>query len=193
VELLYLVVAAAFGYVATIVHKRYEVNRATALDIDTNLQEALDIALQDAVMTDKDLADQLVALLRRAEHRTVALPPRTQSRIHDQVHLVTYLAYNALDPSRFTESNDEDEPIGAEIMGDWFVQMAIHAARETVAPLVRPALIPRGPGKPTSFYTPESFAKIIKADGRKHALRKAAGDFVVNTSPGHSGPLADVE
>jgi len=66
VELLYIVIAAGAGYIATMAHKGYEVSRAIALEIDSNLAAALEIALSDVVDVDRTLGAQLEEQLRTA-------------------------------------------------------------------------------------------------------------------------------
>ena len=161
-ELVYIAVAAAFGYLATTVHKYYEVRRSIAAEIDASLTDALDLALGDTITSNKDELNGLLALLRRVEHQTAPLPSRTRSPVHDQIHVVTELAYLLWNRDHF--------------FGPWVLQHALHAAREVVAPLLYPPfLIPRRPGKPAYFPDLHSVHDMLKRDNGIDDLLDALG------------------
>jgi hypothetical protein len=144
VELVYVAVAAAFGYLATIVHKYYEVRRSVAAEIDASLTDALDLALGDTITSNKEELNGLLAMLRRVEHQTTPLPESSRVPVYNQIHVVTELAYDLW---------NEDH-----MLGPWLLQLALHAAREVLTPLLYPPfLIPRRPGKPKSFPDLASF------------------------------------
>jgi hypothetical protein len=154
VEIVYVLVptvaAAAFAYLATLKHKRHEVERERALVIDADLQDALDLALLDTVDSDPDLSNRLISILRRCEHRTVGLPESSRKAVHDQIHVVTFLAYMFWD-------EESRHPVGP-----WVLQLALHAAREVLSPLVYPPpVLNRGPGKPESFPDADTLASML--------------------------------
>lgn len=153
-EILYVLVptaaAALFGYLAAWIHKRHEVEREIALAIDGDLRDALELALLDTVDTDRDLLNRVLTILRRCEHRTVGLPESSRKRVHDQIHAATFVAYMFWD-------EETRHPVGP-----WVLQLALHAAREVLSPLLNPPpLLRRGPGQPRSFPDADTLAAML--------------------------------
>jgi hypothetical protein len=152
VELVYIGVAAASGYLATLVHKRYEVERSIAAEIDGLLQDVLDHALLDTATSDHDLQNSIIARLRSAGHRTLLLSRRVRDPVRDQVEVTTALAYHLWDRDH--------------VVGPLLLQLSIAAAREVLAPLIRaPVVLPRRPGKPVSFPDLRTFTSMMEPGG----------------------------
>lgn len=157
--ILYLFTAAAVAYAATLLHKRYEVYRAVASEIDAQLLHALDLALSDTVDTDEE-SGALVGILRRVEHLTTPLPPRVRRPVYEQIHLVTNIAYGL---------HDKRYPLGP-----WILQLALHSAREVVTPLLYPPfVVPRRPGRPRSFPDYATFSRFENENSFTEALDHA--------------------
>ena len=133
-------------------------------EIDAHLTDALDLALSDTVTLNHDELNGLLALLRRIEHETGPLPRGSRHRVRYQIEAVTTIAYALW---------DNKDP---RVLGPWLLQLALHAAREVVAPLLYPPfLIPRRAGKPTYFPDFFEVQELLKGEDGLRALSDRVG------------------
>jgi hypothetical protein len=161
-------IAAAFGYFATLVLRRYEVLRSIAVEIDTELRDALDEALRDD-LDHLELLNRVHAKLTRAELGAASLPSRARERVQGQIHVaqeVTQQLFSLTEKPR--------------VIPQVHLLAAITAAREVIGPLLLPPpIIYRGAGKPRSYPTPGSFAAIMQRHGSsERALDEAIGRYL---------------
>lgn len=164
----YTAVAAAFGYVATLVIRRYEVVRSMAVEIDNELREAFNAATRD----DLEMVPLLNGVdehLTRAGLRTGGLPARDRERVDGQLsvahEVVTHLFVLAHDPRVFPQAH---------------LEAAITAVREVIAPLLLPPpLFRRGAGEPRRYPAPRRFAAmLLRNETPKQALEEALGPYL---------------
>lgn len=168
VPLGYAAIAAGFGYVATLVLRRYEVIRSIAVDIDSELREAFNESLRDDLES-SDLLNSVDGHLVRAELRTAALPPRARARVEGQLRVastvVMHLFSLSHNPSAIPQAH---------------LQAAVAAVREVVGPLLLPPpLFHRRAGRPRAYPDPERFAALLVRNGSPEAaLNQALGPYL---------------
>lgn len=135
-QVAYLVLAAAFGYFAVALHKRYEFVRSTAVEIDALLHRAENLLKSDEALRLKpSFLNPLIEVLEDAERLALGLPDRLLKPAQEQIHMANYVVTKA-----FGDNKPEHLPIHAAIVG----------AREVVAPLLRPYVFPPRTAKPKS-------------------------------------------
>lgn len=164
----YAAIAAGFGYLATLVVRRYEVVRSMAVEIDNELRDAFNDALRD----DMEPLDQLNAVnehLIRAELRTGGLPVRDRERVDGQLRVAHEVLMHLFSLT--------DDP---RVIPEVHLQAAISAVREVVGPLLLPPpLFRRTAGKPSRYPEPGRFATImLRNESPQKALQEALAPYL---------------
>jgi hypothetical protein len=159
VEILYVFLAAAFGYIGVALHKRSEFVRSTAVEIDSVLHRVENyLKSDDTFLARNAFLNNLVDMLEDAERVALELPDRLLKPVQDQIHLAMYVVHKC-----FGENEREHQPIHAAIVG----------TREVVAPLLRPYVFPPSTAKPRSFPDPVEFVNLIRTHDTDEAFRRA--------------------
>lgn len=169
-----IAVAAAFGYLATLVLRRYEVLRSIAVEIDEELRDAF--VLAEPTEISEQARERMMRHLSNAELRTGSLPPGDHERVRDQIKIAGFLA-------RHPPEDFDDPPDMHLLMGSR--RVAIVAAREVLAPLLLPPplLGYRRAGKPHSYPDQARFRELLNANygtvGLDAALMEALDERVL--------------
>jgi hypothetical protein len=156
-QVLYVFLAAAFGYLAAALHKRYEAVRSTAVEVDLAIHRVLNLLKADDAGVPSGLNDQ-IEVLEEAETHALGLPNRLLRPVRSQIHTAMFVVEKS-----FGESTPEFLPTHA----------AIEGVREVLAPLLRPHLLPPRAGKPKSFPEPDEFSRLIRTRGVEEAFAVA--------------------
>lgn len=154
-----LIVAALFGYFATLVVRRHEVLRSIAVEVDRELREALNEAMREDA--DHKVLNAVNERLIAADLHAASLPERQRGRVAGQIQVaqrVTSYMFDYFDDGR--------------VHVQLFVQPPIVAAREVVGPLLLPPpFLYRAPGRPRSYVDPDTFIAALRgAEGTAEVL-----------------------